>query len=430
MPSSGRRMPGFSRRRAASVQNTPRLTADRPSPTTWRMPESSLDTPETLRAARPARASTPASPALPEPDRRGVARRARARAAGELPRRRAHRRARHGRLGHRRRAAAGARASISARACPSSVVRGYTAAGVRRRSARWCSRRRTAATPRRPSRRFGAAARRRREVRRDHDRRAAAATWRASASVPALAFDWDGEPRSALGWSFASLLAICGGLGLLPDLDVRSRARRSTACATLARSIGRDVPERRNPAKQLARRLAGRLPVFIGAEALAPVAYRWRTQINENAKSWAIADELPEMNHNAPARLRRCRQRCVPLLHVVLLRHAADASAHRAAHRRDVRADAPTAGVDAEIVDVPGATRAGADALGRPAGRLGELLPGPAQRRATRRRCGALDWLKRYLADADSAAASSAAAGSAAVDRRVTAAGRLDRRSS
>ena len=130
------------------------------------------------------------------------------------------------------------------------------------------------------------------------------------------------------------------------------RADALTQMRSLAEAIGRDVPEARNPAKQLARRLAGKLPVFVGAEALAPVAYRWRTQVNENAKSWAIADELPEMNHNAPLGYG-APAALVPLLHVVLLRHAA-------MHARTlIRIEATleqmhAAGLSAEVVDVPG----------------------------------------------------------------------------
>jgi glucose/mannose-6-phosphate isomerase len=169
--------------------------------------------------------------------------------------------------------------------------------------------------------------------------------------LPALTFAWDGEPRSALGWSFASLLAMCGRIGLVPLLEPEL-ADALTQMRSLAEAIGRDVPEARNPAKQLARRLAGKLPVFVGAEALAPVAYRWRTQVNENAKSWAIADELPEMNHNAPLGYG-APAALVPLLHVVLLRHAA-------MHARTlIRIEATleqmhAAGLSAEVVDVPG----------------------------------------------------------------------------
>ncbi len=32
---------------------------------------------------------------------------------------------------------------------------------------------------------------------------------------------------------------------------------------------------------------------------MAPVARRWKTQFNENAKSWAAWEPMPEANHNA-----------------------------------------------------------------------------------------------------------------------------------
>jgi glucose/mannose-6-phosphate isomerase len=169
--------------------------------------------------------------------------------------------------------------------------------------------------------------------------------------VPALHVQWDGEPRAALGWSYASLLAICGGLGLLPDLgdELRDALREMR---DRGEGLGIERPESSNPAKQMARRWQGKLVAVIGAEALTPVAYRWRTQINENAKSWAIADELPEMNHNAPLGYG-APAALVPLLHVVLLRHAAmhpRISLRVDATLEDLRAN----GVPAEVVEVGG----------------------------------------------------------------------------
>jgi glucose/mannose-6-phosphate isomerase len=32
---------------------------------------------------------------------------------------------------------------------------------------------------------------------------------------------------------------------------------------------------------------------------MAPVARRWKTQLNENAKAWAAFEAMPEANHNA-----------------------------------------------------------------------------------------------------------------------------------
>lgn len=212
--------------------------------------------------------------------------------------------------------------------------------------------------------------------------------------VPALTFAWAGEPRSAFGWSTVSPIAICASLGLLPDVSA-DYADAVAGMRALVEECGRDVPEVANPAKQLARRLAGRLPVFVGAQALAPVAYRWRTQFNENAKSWAVADELPEMNHNAPLGFG-APAALLPLLRVVLLRHAA-------VHPRiAIRIDATLqqlaeAGVAAEVLDVPGssvlaqvlwAVQLG-DFVSYYTGLLNGVRPSPVD---------ALDWLKRYMA--------------------------------
>ena len=171
--------------------------------------------------------------------------------------------------------------------------------------------------------------------------------------APGLTFAWAREPRAALGWSFASLLAICGRLGLMPDVEVDVVPALAEMRA-LVTQIGRDVPEASNPAKQLARRLSGKLPVFVAAQALAPVAYRWRTQVNENAKSWAMADELPEMNHNAPLGYG-APANVAAAMHVVLLRQA---SIHaRTSRRVDLTLEQlRAAGVAAEVIDVPGSS--------------------------------------------------------------------------
>jgi glucose/mannose-6-phosphate isomerase len=61
------------------------------------------------------------------------------------------------------------------------------------------------------------------------------------------------------------------------------------------------VPSVANEAKSLAKKLYGRLPVIYGAEHLSEVARRWKGQCNENAKSWAVFDVLPELTHNTVA---------------------------------------------------------------------------------------------------------------------------------
>ncbi len=64
-------------------------------------------------------------------------------------------------------------------------------------------------------------------------------------------------------------------------------------------SYARTVPEESNLAKQLARRLDGRLPVIYGSDGpLTVAAYRWKCQFNEVAKVPAFYHTLPELDHN------------------------------------------------------------------------------------------------------------------------------------
>ena len=51
-------------------------------------------------------------------------------------------------------------------------------------------------------------------------------------------------------------------------------------------------------AKELAMKMKNRLPIIYAPEELQAIAYRFRTEINENAKQFALNHFLPEQNHN------------------------------------------------------------------------------------------------------------------------------------
>lgn len=117
-------------------------------------------------------------------------------------------------------------------------------------------------------------------------------------SWPWLPVPYRGEPRSALGWSMLPLLAWAQQLGLIPSQHAAVE-EASGLLDQMAGELGPDRALAANAAKALAARLHQRLPVIYGAGMLAPVARRWKGQFNENAKSWAAWEELPELNHNA-----------------------------------------------------------------------------------------------------------------------------------
>jgi glucose/mannose-6-phosphate isomerase len=60
---------------------------------------------------------------------------------------------------------------------------------------------------------------------------------------------------------------------------------------------GADGAEDSEP-KALARALRDRVAVIVGSGVTQPIAYRWKTQLNENAKVPAFTHELPELDHN------------------------------------------------------------------------------------------------------------------------------------
>jgi glucose/mannose-6-phosphate isomerase len=139
--------------------------------------------------------------------------------------------------------------------------------------------------------------------------------------VPVLLYEYDGEPRSGLGNQLMALLALSERVGLLPEQGA-SVAEAIAVMRELRPQLRFSSPTESNPAKQVAGRLHRRLPVVIGAGVLSEAAYRWKTQINENSKCWAVREELPELNHNSIAGFGLSEE-AISRLHVVLLWHGA-----------------------------------------------------------------------------------------------------------
>jgi len=109
-----------------------------------------------------------------------------------------------------------------------------------------------------------------------------------------------GQPRAAVGYSFTLLLALFSRLGLISisDEDVSSLIAAMKAQQSALKA---NVPLANNPAKRLAGQLMGRFVTVFGAEHMAPVARRWKTQLNELAKDWSSFEILPEADHNTAA---------------------------------------------------------------------------------------------------------------------------------
>ncbi len=117
------------------------------------------------------------------------------------------------------------------------------------------------------------------------------------AGLPLFTIRYRASPRATVGLSLMFLLSMAQRLGLVPDQESALDDAMAAMERLLARVI-KEVPQDQNPAKALAAQLPGRQVAIYGAGHLGPVARRWKTQLNENAKTWAGFDLLPELNHN------------------------------------------------------------------------------------------------------------------------------------
>jgi glucose/mannose-6-phosphate isomerase len=164
-------------------------------------------------------------------------------------------------------------------------------------------------------------------------------------------------PRMALGYLFLPAVALLAGAGVVvatpADID-----EALEAVEALAAELSPERPADANEAKVLARTIGDRLPAVYGGPATGGVAYRWKTDIEENAKTFALAGALPEMNHNE---IEAWQSSGAKDMHAVLLRDAAEPPEIAQRFRVLRELITPTAGGINEV-------------RGRGAGRLARLL--------------------------------------------------------
>ncbi|HJP71232.1 MAG TPA: bifunctional phosphoglucose/phosphomannose isomerase [Candidatus Limnocylindria bacterium] len=117
------------------------------------------------------------------------------------------------------------------------------------------------------------------------------------AKLPLLEYRLGGQPRAAIGFGVGLVHELLSSAGLIADPDPIGPVVQ--ALEEMMERFAPSVETDANPAKQLAWAIFGRMPVIYGHGPMAAVAHRWKTQMNENAKSWSAWEPMPEANHNA-----------------------------------------------------------------------------------------------------------------------------------
>ncbi len=104
------------------------------------------------------------------------------------------------------------------------------------------------------------------------------------------------QPRAALPYLFLPMLAVLTRVSVASSFEAQVRE----AIRVLKRVGDEQGPDRpASAAKRLAQALLHRIPVIYSATPfLEPVAERWKDEMNENAKTFAVWNTFPELNHN------------------------------------------------------------------------------------------------------------------------------------
>ncbi len=114
--------------------------------------------------------------------------------------------------------------------------------------------------------------------------------------VPVIPVAGGFQPRAAVAYMTVAALEaarLCGaGPRMGSEIDVAADHLEQLVVEWGAKG------DEDSEAKTLARALYDSVPVIAGAGLTSPIAYRWKTQFNENAKIPAFEHELPELCHN------------------------------------------------------------------------------------------------------------------------------------
>lgn len=106
------------------------------------------------------------------------------------------------------------------------------------------------------------------------------------------------QPRAALGYSLITLFSIIKKSKLIAKED--ELAVNLNDLPEFIKRVTKkySVHDFNNPAFKLANQLFDNIPLIYSSELMQAINLRWRGQFQENSKSMAFGNIVPEMNHN------------------------------------------------------------------------------------------------------------------------------------
>ncbi|NQU99061.1 bifunctional phosphoglucose/phosphomannose isomerase [Candidatus Woesearchaeota archaeon] len=151
----------------------------------------------------------------------------------------------------------------------------------------------------------------------------------------------DLQPRAALGYSFFPMLRVMEIL--------RITGNHKKEVEHLVKGLDKKIFM--ETGINLSEKLVGRVPIIYSSELFGPVAYRWKTQLNENSKVMAFYNLFPELNHNELSSTKNLTAK----FHCIMIR--TDLDPHRVVKRMEITKDRyRKQGIDVTDIAIKGDT--------------------------------------------------------------------------
>lgn len=101
------------------------------------------------------------------------------------------------------------------------------------------------------------------------------------------------QPRCALGWLFIPMIIVLTKLGIVSD-----KKKELNETVSLLYKLSKEFKLFNSRPFLIAKNIIGKFPIIYSDTRFSPIAKRWVTQLNENAKVLAHFNVFSELNHN------------------------------------------------------------------------------------------------------------------------------------
>jgi glucose/mannose-6-phosphate isomerase len=112
-----------------------------------------------------------------------------------------------------------------------------------------------------------------------------------------------GQPRMALGYSITATIAILNKLNFISitEIEIHSIIK---LMGEKCNEYSEENESTKNLAKSIAVKIKGHIPVLVASEHLVGSIHAFKNQLNENAKTFGLSFDIPELNHHLMEGLR------------------------------------------------------------------------------------------------------------------------------